>query len=416
MRNVLLLLLALCPVVSLNESTFQKLFSLIEVDDMDITQTFLDNQKNTPKFTCVANPFKRRLLKDSEVAFDGGFDGCGWEIFSLNLFCKNKSIQNLWAELRRVPNPVITKTTTLITTDPTDKALNVPVGRYIQSILTGYIFEGDSQYVSQLMVTLNSGDQINLQCATAEVYVRTDVAINQRIDGIQMVIDAKGRFSYVDFHTHEIQTIPVSNANSKSNRVTVPAQPSNYLDYFKSKNLLLGRLEDDFYLRGPIGNPTGKYFVDDKYYDDWQLSAVIIEASAQRILSIQLHLNHTIFEKSVRTKIQGNQKRDASKTKTLVIPVGQHLSLARFYLNTHGVLTGLKLSIYNGNESDCFGLCPEYNDPKKDAKSSKTIYFSNKDNIVGVFGYSDEKGIGSLGVLLNIKRGTEGLYFVTQDN
>jgi hypothetical protein len=266
------------------------------------------------------------------------------------------------------------------------------------------------------MVTLNSGDQINLQCATAEVYVRTDVAINQRIDGIQMVIDAKGRFSYVDFHTHEIQTISVSNANSKSNRVTVPAQPSNYLDYFKSKNLLLGRLEDDFYLRGPIGNPTGKYFVDDKYYDDWQLSAVIIEASAQRILSIQLHLNHTIFEKSVRTKIQGNQKRDASKTKTLVIPVGQHLSLARFYLNTHGVLTGLKLSIYNGNESDCFGLCPEYNDPKKDAKSSKTIYFSNKDNIVGVFGYSDEKGIGSLGVLLNIKRGTEGLYFVTQDN
>lgn len=423
MRNGFVVLLALASVAALNENTFQKLFSLIQVDGMNITQTFIDNKKNKPIYNCVATPFKRRLLKDTEVSYDAGYDGCGWEIYSLHFTCRGKSVWNLWAELRRVPSPSITKTTTLISTDPTDKVVTVPVGGYIQSVLTGYILEGDSQYVSQLLVTLNNGNQVSLQCGNSDVYVRTDVNFNQRIDGMQMVIDGKGRFSYLDFHTHEIQTVqdPDNHRWGRQRRRPrrsrrLDAKPTTYLDFFKTKNLYLGRLEDDFYLRGPIGFNSGAYFQDDKHYSDWQLSAVIIESNTKEILSMQLRLNHTIFEKSTHTKIHGNKKRNPALTRTLVIPAGQHLSLATFFLNSKGSLTGLKLSIYNGNESDCFGLCPVYNDPKMQANYSKTIYFSNKDNIVGLFGYSDEDSINSLGLLLNIRRGTEGLYFVTQSS
>lgn len=420
MRNALLLLLACSSIRALSEPTFQKLFGLIKIDNMNITKIFQENSRKTVAYNCVVNNFKRRLLRESEVSFDAGFDGCGWEIASLHFLCKNKSVRNLWAETRRVPSPSITKTTSMISEEKTDKNVDVPVGRYIKTISTGYIFDGDSQYVSQLIVTLDDNKSIDLKCAQGEVYVKTEAGVNKRIDGIQMVLDKEGRFSFVDFHTHEI--VPVSSSKSKSRSRSKSKKrsdskgPDDYLDFFRDRNLKLSRLEDDFYLRGPIGLNDGTYFIDQKYYSDWQLSSVRIEADNKKIYSIQLVLTHTIFDKKVHTQVQGREKRNAELTKTLVIPRGQHLSLARFYIDDTESLTGIKLSIYNGDESDCFGLCPTYKTPKETAEFTKTMYFSNKDNIVGLFGYKDASGVNSLGFLLNIKRGTEGLYFVTDDS
>lgn len=424
-KNVFVGLLLLASTNALSESTFQKLFGLIQIQNLNITRMFNEKSKSNIKYDCQMNDFKRRLLRESEVSFDAGYDGCGWEISSINFLCKGKSIQNLWAELRRVASPLITKQTSLITTEQTNKSFTVPLGKYIASLSTGYIFDGDTQFASQLSIKLNDGTSKDLICGQAEVFVKTEVSSRQRIDGMQMVIDKQDRFSFIDFHLHEIVTksqgrnlkkilLKSSKGQSKSqSKGKGLKKKSEYIDYLRSKFLQLGRLEDDFYLRGPVGLNDGKYFTDQKYYSDWQLASVRIEADNKRIYSIQLILNHTIFEKTVRTKVQGRENRDFTLTKTLVIPKGQHLNLARFFIDDTNTLTGIKLSIYNGNESDCFGLCPTYSTPKKTAEGTKTVYFSNKDNIIGVFGYADKNGINSLGFLLNIRKGTEGLYFVT---
>ena len=394
----------------LNENTFNSLFGLIQTSNLNITQLFQANSLRQFKYKCLDSSFKRRILQENELSFDAGFDGCGWEIGAIHFSCVAQTVNNLWVEVRRVANPTVKKVTKLISTTPTDQSIFVPAGNYISSIQTGYIFLDSSQFVSQLIVKIDNGKLFNIACGPVQIATVLTVLKNQRTDGFRLVLDKQGRFSSLDFHRHEIVNVDGSIINSQLKNTF------NYLDYFQNQNVQLDRLEDNFYMRGPIGQNIGVYFLDEMYYNDWQVTAICIESNENYVQSIQLVLNHTLFRKSILTDIQGNSQRNPNNTKTLFIPTGQHVNWVYYYLDQTGSLTGFTISIYNGDMSECFGLCTEDISNKRVDKSKRSVYFSNKDNIFGLFGYSSENRITSLGFLLNIKLGTEGSSFVMESN
>lgn len=393
---------------ALNEKTFENIFSLVQIPNQNVSSTFEKKEKEVYLFECVEKKFKRRLIKESEIVFDAGFDGCGWEIGALHMSCSQNTISNLWAETRRVANPFIKKITTLISTEPTTKVIKIPVGNYITRIIVGYTFSENTQFVTKISVKSDDGKEQIISCGNPEISVTSEVDRNQRMDGLRMVLDDKARITAIDFHSHEIVYIGKGMKGKKE------FNSMSYLNFFETKLLKLDRLEDNFFLRGPAGFQIGRYFIDDKYYNDWQLSDVIIESDNVGIKSIQLQLNHTLFTKTIRTRIRGNKKRDPTLTKILSIPVNQHISLAKFFMSNKKKLTGIKFKIYNGRESDCFGVCPDFKLASDYARLVKTVYFSNKDNIIGLFGYQSQDYVESIGFLLNIKLGTEGSNFILQ--
>ena len=389
----------------LSDTILPDIYSAINIDNLNFEDLFEIKKKEVYKYECVSQDFKRRVLKDSEISYDAGYEGCGWEISGLFFSCNGKALVNIWAELRRVLNPNIEKLTTKISDDITNKKLKVPIGDWIKSIKIGYSFDNDSVILSQLSIKLNSGTVIEGLCSQPQMFDMIETKNTQRIDGMRMVLTLNGTITGLDFHVSEIVSVGrINNADSKK------ISQMKYEDFFKSKALKLGRLEDDFYLRGPMGTQKGNYFINNQYYNDWAISIVQLEIRNNRIRSANLILKNKFFDKTLTTDVFGPPDMNMSFVKQFIIPDGQTVNLAIFYHSSNSSLLGIRFRLFNGTLSNCFGICEKT--PPFPGNYQKSIYFSNKDNIVGFFGFWNNDGINALGFLLNIKMGTEGSHYV----
>ena len=383
------------------------------------------------RFSFVAGSLGQKL--------DSGRGACGWVVEEISAKCLGSRLHDLRFVTRNVVAPEEKKTSPPLRTKPkiemlaTSRPLNpstpqplntstpqpinteglggelqtilIPIDGFVRRVTLVWRSDVRSRYLTAIRMTLSDGSTPNITCSEVSQSTETISFSNlERINGFYASFDVS-QISDLDLFYHRAAR-DWSRTSESTRRSSAPSKrvASARSDYNRivQSNLITGnRLEDQLEVRGPFGELSGEKFRDQVVFGHWNVAEVRAWAVEDGITGLQL-LMRSHF--AATEKAMGLLGKKIGEEQLLRVPEGKFLALVETFLSGGLKPCALRLSL---NTGELLGVLGNWSCLYTGRPS--TFLLSDRENLIGLTGFSDDKGIKAIGFVLLVRYGDEFL-------